>query len=288
MTPAELIALAIKANIVLIVFALALTATFEDALYLFRRPGLLARSIISMNVIMPVFAAVAAVFLALPRAVELTLVALALSPVPPILPNKQAKAGGTASYAIGLLFAAGLFAILLVPLGVELVGIAFGKPAHMPPVRVASVLLVSIIAPLVAGLVVRHLAPAVATRVAKPLAKFATLLLIVALVPILFAAWPEMVALVGNGTLLALVVFTIVGLIVGHLLGGPEPGDRTNLALATAARHPGVALAIAAINFPEEKTALAVVLWQMIAGAIVAIPYMAWRRHRQPATTSGG
>ena len=63
MTPADRIALAIKANIVLIVFALALTATFEDALYLFRRPGLLARSILSMNVVMPVLAAVAAAVL---------------------------------------------------------------------------------------------------------------------------------------------------------------------------------------------------------------------------------
>ena len=57
---AALIPLALKASIVLIVFGLGLSASMDDTLYLFRSPRQLARSLVAMNVIMPLFAAVLA------------------------------------------------------------------------------------------------------------------------------------------------------------------------------------------------------------------------------------
>jgi BASS family bile acid:Na+ symporter len=41
---------------------------------------------------------------------------MALSPVPPIVPNKELKAGGAPSYVIGVLVATALFSIVFVPL----------------------------------------------------------------------------------------------------------------------------------------------------------------------------
>jgi len=51
------------------------------------------------------------------------------------------------------------------------------------------------------------------------------------------------------------------------------PSDRTVLALATTTRHPGTSL-----NFPGEKGALAVILYHLVIGSLVAIPYIRWRR----------
>ena len=123
--------LAIKASIMLLVFGLGLHASPRDTTYLFRKPGLLLRSLLSMGVIMPLFATVIAEIFDLHSAVEIAIIALALAPVPPILPGKQEKAGGRASYAIGLLVTAALFAIVLVPAGVELMGKVFAKDLHM-------------------------------------------------------------------------------------------------------------------------------------------------------------
>jgi BASS family bile acid:Na+ symporter len=94
--------------------------------------------------------------------------------------------------------------------------------------------------------------------------------------------------MVGNGTLLAVALFTIVGIAIGHLLGGPVADNRTVLALATGTRHPGVALAIAAATFPSEKAVLAVVLWHLVVGGIVSAPYARWRtrEHANAAGTS--
>jgi BASS family bile acid:Na+ symporter len=50
------------------------------------------------------------------------------------------------------------------------------------------------------------------------------------------------------------------------------------LALSTASRHPGVALAIAHANFPDEKLAPAAVLLYLIVSGIVSLPYLRWNR----------
>jgi BASS family bile acid:Na+ symporter len=285
MTLQQAIVLAINVSIVLLVFALGLRSKQEDTLWLFRRPGLLARSILAMNVVMVAVATLAALALDLPRTIEIALVALAISPVPPILPNKQLKAGGEESYAIGLLVAASLIAVVLAPLLVVLVGVVFGQHLDISVRRIATVVLVSVVAPLVVGVLFRRFAPDLAARIARPISIGATVLLAIAVMPVLITSWPTVWALVGNGIILVLVAFSLIGLLVGHLLGGPDPDDRTVLALATSTRHPGVAITLASIAFPDERAVLAVVLWHLIVGAIVCVPYVRWRRrvHRESA-----
>jgi BASS family bile acid:Na+ symporter len=283
----QFIMLAIKASIMLLVFGLGLHASPRDATFLFRHPRLLARSLLSMNIIMPLFAVVVARMFDLHSAVEIAIVALALAPVPPILPSKQEKAGGAASYAIGLLVAAGLFAIVLVPAGVELMGKIFAQELHMTARAVAVIVLLTILAPLTAGLIVNRLAPAFAARIARPVSLFATALLVVAALPVIVAAWPAVISMIGNGTLLTLAIFAVVGLVVGHWLGGSDPDHRTVLALATATRHPAIALAIAGANFQQQRAVLAVVVLYLLVSTVAAFPYVAWRKRRHAATATG-
>lgn len=283
----QLIMLAIRASIMLLVFGLGLHASPRDATFLFRHPGLLARSLLSMNIIMPLFAVLVATQFDLHSAVEIAIIALALAPVPPILPSKQEKAGGPASYAIGLLVAAGLFAIVLVPAGVELMGKIFAQELHMTARSVAVIVLLTILAPLTAGLVVNRFAPGLAARIARPVSLAAAALLVAAALPVVVAAWPAVMSMIGNGTLLALAIFAVVGLVVGHWLGGSDPDHRTVLALATATRHPAIALAIAGANFQQQRAVLAVVVLYLFVSTVVAFPYVAWRKRRHAATAAG-
>jgi BASS family bile acid:Na+ symporter len=273
-----LIPLILKTSIFMTVFGLALNATTDDALYLFRRPSELVRSLLSMNVVMPLFASALAVAFNLHQAVEIALITLAVSPVPPILPKKELKAGGHASYAIGLLVAAGVLAIVFVPMAVELLGRVFGRSTHISVATVAQLVLLTVLLPLAAGIAVRRFAPAFADRIARPISLVAAVLLIASALPILFTASQAITSLIGNGTIIAIAAFVIFGLTVGHLLGGPEPEDRTVLALSTASRHPGIALAIASASFPGQKLVLAAVLLYLIVNVIVSLPYLNWRR----------
>jgi len=279
MTLGQLIQIAVSVSVFLLVFTLGLSAALEDATYLFRRPGLLLRSILSMNVLMVVFAVVLASAFDLDPAVEIAVLALAVSPVPPILPKKQEGAGGTGSYAVGLLVAAVLLAIVLVPAWIEVLGLYFGVATHMPARSIAPIVLMSAIVPLLAGTIVGHFAPIFSTRIGRPLSLLGLALLVVAVLPILFTISTAIWRLVGHGVLVVLVMFTLIGLVIGHLLGGPDPHDRTVLALATSARHPAIALAIGTLNFPERKDELmAVILCHLIISAVFSIPYIAWRR----------
>jgi BASS family bile acid:Na+ symporter len=290
MTIHQLITLAITASLVALVFALGLKAATGDLLYLVRRPGKLVRSIAAMNIVMFVFALAVALLFPLAIEVKIALIALSVSPVPPILPGKQAKAGGTQSYALSLLVVASLAAIVLVPISIELVGRIFHAEFHMPAARVAPPVLITVIAPLVLGVLFRRLFPATAERIAHPISLLAVVLLVAAAIPVIITSGMTFWSLVGNGVVVFLILFTVVGLIVGHLLGGPESDDRTVLALASGTRHPGVAMAIAGLNFPDNQAVLAVMLWHLVIGAIVSIPYVRWRKaqHAKAALAEPG
>lgn len=286
MTLQQLITLGITVSLVAMVFALGLKAATGDLFYLIRRPGKLIRSIVAMNVIMLVFAVAVALLFPLAIEIKIALVALAVSPVPPILPGKQSKAGGTQSYALSLLVVASIVAIALVPLSVEIVGRIFHAEFHMPAARVVPPVLVTVIAPLVLGAIFRLLLPAAAERIAHPISLFAVVLLVIAAIPVVITSGMTFWSQVGNGVVVFLILFTALGLVVGHLLGGPEPDDRTDLALATGTRHPGVAMAIASLNFPDVNAAASVMLWHLVIGAIVSVPYVRWRKAQHAKTAA--
>src|SRR6185437_8256820 len=92
---------------------------------------------------------------------------------------------------------------------------------------------------------------------------------------------------IGNGILIAFGSFSLVGLAVGHFLGGPNPNNRTVLALATSARHPAIAMTIGNLNFPDQKPViLVIVLLHVIVGFVLGIPYLIWRRASPAVATT--
>jgi bile acid:Na+ symporter, BASS family len=283
MDRAAILLLVIKSSIVLTVLGLGLNATWQDATSVFRQPGLLVRSVLSMNVTMPLVAAGFVVAFNLPPSVEIALVALAISPVPPILPKKEMKAGGHASYAVGLLVAIGLLAIVTVPITLSLFANAFDRTAHVAPLAIAKIVLASVLLPLAAGIALRQWAPALAERSARPVSLLGTILLFASAFPLVYASWPAVRALFGNGTVAIIAVMAAIGLVVGHVLGGPTAEDRTVLALSTTSRHPAIALAAAVAAGAETKPELAAILLYVIVALLVSIPYVAWRRRASMA-----
>jgi BASS family bile acid:Na+ symporter len=268
-----LILFVLKASILLNVFAIGLKAGVHDATYMFRRPGKLAKALLAMNILMPLFAVAFVLAFHLKHAVEVALVALAVSPVPPILPRKLRKAGATESDTIGLLVAVGILAIVFVPAAMEILERVFHVPLRMTFASVAALVFITIILPLALGIAVHTLAPVAADRLVNPIAKIASIALLLSAVVILFSGAPAIWELTGNGTLVAIAAFVLVGLLIGHFVGGPKPENRTGLALATASRHPGIAIALAVANFPEEKLAISAVLLYLLVNILVSIPY---------------
>jgi bile acid:Na+ symporter, BASS family len=99
--------------------------------------------------------------------------------------------------------------------------------------------------------------------------------------PILVAAWPTIVPLWGQGVLLAAIALATVSIAAGHLLGGADPSVRATLAIASAMRHPGVALALVARHAVEESRGVAVVLLYLLVATAITTLYGIWCSRRQ-------
>ena len=138
---------------------------------------------------MPAIAAVVAAQSHLPSEVQVALVALAMSPVPPIIQTKQVGAGGRMDYVVGLLVAMGLLAIVLVPLTVAAFNHVFDRSGMIEPVEIAKIIATSVLAPLLAGLVVRRIFPA-AEKISGQIIAGAGILLIIVVVIVLYGLWP--------------------------------------------------------------------------------------------------
>jgi len=281
MTLRDVVLPALKLSIMLLVLALGMGSTQRDALYLLTKPRLLFRSMLAMNLVMPLVAAALAAGFNLNPAVKIALVALSVSPLPPLFPRKAIKAAGENAYPVGLLVAAALLAVVFVPFAIDVLGNAFGKPVHVPVVIVVKVVLTAVLAPLAVGILLRHWMPELSRRMARPVSLVGNLLLVAVVVPILLTTGKAMWFLVGNGTLASFAMFILAGLVTGHLLGGPAQNQRPVLALATAMRHPGMAIAIATTTFPQQKLVIPAILVYLLVAAFLTAAYLSWLRRTQ-------
>lgn len=275
----QLVVVAFQVSLAVIVFGYGLKAEFADLLYLIRRPALLVRSLIAVLVVMPVVAVLLARWFDFTPTVEIALVALAISPLPPLLPTREAKAGGGQRYGLGLMVLLALLSIPVVPLAVAAIGAVFGRAYVATPSAMAAVASTSILAPLVLGMTTRAVAAPRADAIASRVERIGKVLMPVAAVVLVVAAASDLWRLVGNGTLLAISVFVIAGFAVGHVMGGPEPEHSAVLAFSAACRHPGTALAVAAANYPDHDLRAAVLIYVAV-NVVVGLSYGYWSRHR--------
>jgi len=278
MDAAAILVIALQASIFVSVLSYGMQSSVADFLYLFRRPGMLIRALISMNVVMPLFVGIVVVLFRLDTVVEIALIALACCPVPPILRSQALTSDSQRSFAFGLLAASALLSLIIIPAIFRIFNSVFQRQEHFSALGVLKAILITVILPLVIGIAMHHFARALSDRYAVRIGRIGFLLLIVAFLPMLISLLGPMWSLVGNGTIMALIAFALVGVTAGHFLGGQDPADRTVLSLATASRHPAIAVALTSGNMIEaqRKSAAAAIVLYLLVSTIVVGPYLNW------------
>jgi BASS family bile acid:Na+ symporter len=132
---------------------------------------------------------------------------------------------------------------------------------------------------------IEKLRPGSSPRLAFLADRAGTVLLVVGGVVLLVAQWRNIVAVTGRGTIVVSVLIIGFGLLMGHLLGGPDRDKRGALASANVSRHPGVALLLGSSALPEHVPAVTgAVLLYLAASMVVPIPYERWLKR----TAAGG
>jgi bile acid:Na+ symporter, BASS family len=266
-------------GVVLLVIAIGIRPRPEKPLLLLRRPALALRAMVAMYVALPAFVIVLTRLVPLREGVGAALLGFAVSPVLPPWAKKGAAIGGETDYVIGLQVLSSGFALLVVPLVIWIVYRVFGVETALNPLAVEKVLLVTVAVPFALGIGLARLCPGAAPRLAAFADRAGAVVLLLGAVVLLAARGRAILAAIGQGTLVVTVVVIAVGLLVGYLLGGPDPGNRGALASATVFRHPAIALLLASGAFPEhETTVIGTVLLYLLAVLLLAVPYERWRK----------
>jgi BASS family bile acid:Na+ symporter len=271
---AHLVPVLINLSLAAIVVAIGMRATRDELLFGLRRPAMLFKAVIAVDLVPPLAAAGLLWFLPLDPPVKAAIMLMAIAPVPPLVPAKALAAGGRSDFTIGIYVALSLLTIAVVPVMFALASESFGRHDRFPVAGIAMTILTSVVVPLAIGIGVRRLSPSFAGRAAPRIAKLSPVLLAIAFLPVLFTTLPAMIQLAGNGTLAAMAIVSVIATAAGHLLGGPNPEDRVALAVTAAMRHPGIAIVIASATFHDSRVVAAVLLF-LIVGIVVGAVYRA-------------
>ncbi|HEX4709140.1 hypothetical protein [Phenylobacterium sp.] len=264
-----------------LVATVGLNASSRDLLYVVRRPALLLKAIIAVDVIPPAAAILLTLILPIDPVVKAGIVVMALSPVPPLVPGQELSVGCRKEYAYGVYAILALTAVVSVPAGLAVATRAFGRQDSIAIMSMAKVVLTGVLIPLAVGGAVRRLTPTLAARIAPWVFRLSMLLVLLAFLPVVASLWPAIVGLIGNGTILVMAAVIVISLAGGHLLGGPGLTDRANLAIASSVRHPGIAMMLANANFTDRRVTAAVLLF-LLVGLVVGIPYKQWIKRSAP------
>lgn len=210
-------------------------------------PGVLVRFFLATFVLMPALAVVIRLSESLPHAVWAGLLLISMTPPNPGFYAKANKLSGDAESSLAWQLTSVLLSIVTIPLTLLIVEDKLGLQLNLGIGAVTKKILLAYLIPVVAGMLLQRLSLPIATavaRIAVPVAKVASLLLVLLIVVI--GAKP-LISL-GARSLLAVLLFVAVAILVGHLLGAPPPNFRPTLAAALAMRFPAPAFVLAKLN----------------------------------------
>jgi BASS family bile acid:Na+ symporter len=208
-----------------------------------------------------------------PVGAGILIAALSIGPVAALKNSK--KRGVERDIAVGMNVLFLCMSVVFVPVAVFVVGLAFRRVLHVGAGEVANAIIPLQLAPLFAGLAVGRLAPRFVARIEQrftQLTNAALGLLAVAIVVLLF---DKLVGLGGRAWVL-IATFAAMSMLVGHALGGPEPGTRNVLATFSALRFPALGLVISRVA--ESKEAIVVVLAYVLCSLAMVLVYLTLER----------
>jgi BASS family bile acid:Na+ symporter len=236
----------------------------EGRLRLWRRPEQLARDLLAVLVLVPLWAILLVRIVPVSPMVRggLLIAILAVGIGPAAGMKRMGTAAPDAREALDLNLIVLVLSLLFVPIAFAAVAALFQRDLHISVAAVAKVVLGRALLPLVLGLGAARLSPPAAAAAGPVLAKVINIVLLLVVVLAIAATWKLLGAVGGVGWLVAAAVAG-GAVIIGHVLGGPDPGSRSVVAAAATMRFPALALVLAHV-MPQGHELIPVVLVYVI------------------------
>ncbi len=265
----------VQATVMLVAFAVGLSAAGADHKALLQRPRLLFKALLAVLVLTPLIAVllVKGVQPPAPVGAGILIASLSIGPVAALKNSK--KLGVERDIAVGLNVLFLCMSVVFVPVAVFVVGLLFRRVLHVGAGEVASAIIPLQLAPLFAGLAVGRLAPRFVARIEKRFTQITNAALGLLALAVVVLLFDKLVGLGGRAWVL-IATFAAMSMLVGHALGGPEPGTRNVLATFSALRFPALGLVISRVA--ESKEAIVVVLAYVLCSLAMVLVYLTVER----------
>ena len=223
----------------------------------------------------PAFAWLLTIVIPLERGHAIGLLLLAGAAGAPFLPKLAETARGDIAFAVALMALLICGTIVFMP---------FALPLMIPGLQadawsIARPLVLFILLPLVVGMLIKSRAASFAARLLPFLSIFSNGCLLLFFVLLVALNIRALLGVLGSDAILAAVLY-VVGLFAGSwILSASMPKARGVLALGTAARNFGAALAPAVGTFTDRKIAVALIV-NAIVGIVLSFLAAGWLRRK--------
>lgn len=268
------------------IFVLMLTIgvnhSADTLLSLLRQPTEMARALVAVLVVVPIFVAVLLLIFDLPSGTASGMALLAAAPGAPLTTKRAQAAGAEIAYVAGMQVTLAVLAVLATPLILSFFYMLFELDIERAsPGEVARQIATVTLLPVLVGLGLKRVAPDFVGKISKPLNALADALFLILMVVLVIALLvaPDLRAklLIGWPAIVAILLFAAFALATGHLIGGPGRDRKGGLAIACLARNIGLAFFIAGAS-KMTNDVLPTLLAYLLLGAVLGILYSIWNK----------
>lgn len=249
-----------------------LNITVKHLSYLQTRPILLQRSLLAVDVLVPIASYLIIILFKLPLEISTAILLIAACPGSPLTARKVLKKGGIFAYGASLHIVVVLLSIITTPFTLWLFFAYSDLNIQVNVLDIVNQLITAQLIPLVLGIFISEKFSTLANKIRNPLriiGDFSLLGITILIVVVTF----RFVLQINFTSLVAIVLTVSISLAIGHLMGGRYPQRRHTLALVCASRNIGLAAFIASLNFPITLILPNLIPYLFIS-AIVEIVYL--------------
>ncbi|MBP1702819.1 MAG: transrane transport protein [Chloroflexi bacterium] len=247
--------------------AMSLKLSLQQMTQPLKNARLVILALLANFVLVPLLAYTITKVIPLEQSLQIGIILLGTAAGAPFIPKLVQGAKGNVAYAVGLMFLIMVVTIFYLP---------FILPLLLPGVEVnpwdiAKSLIVTMLIPLLIGMLIKSHSPDVADHWAPVMNKISSLSVLILLVVGLGLNISNILSFIGTLGIGAMVLLILGALVIGMLFGGRDPGVRSAMALSTANRNGAAALLVATQNFSGTDT-LPFVLVGVVLVLLILLP----------------
>jgi len=247
--------------------AMSLKLSLQQMTQPLKNARLVILALLANFVLVPLLAYTITKVIPLEQSLQIGIILLGTAAGAPFIPKLVQGAKGNVAYAVGLMFLIMVVTIFYLP---------FILPLLLPGVEVnpwdiAKSLIVTMLIPLLIGMLIKSHSPDVADHWAPVMNKISSLSVLILLVVGLGLNISNILSFIGTLGIGAMVLLILGSLAIGMLFGGRDPGVRSAMGLSTANRNGAAALLVATQNFSGTDT-LPFVLVGVVLLLLILLP----------------